>query len=113
MKYDGPLGREATHDPRPPVDEQIPMERREVYFSGRVQGVGFRYTARALALRTPLVGFVQNLRDGRVLLVVEGSAAQIERLISAIQEEMDRYIESTDVQSYPATGEFTEFEVRR
>lgn len=89
------------------------VERREVYFAGRVQGVGFRYTARGLAERFGLVGYVQNLSDGRVRLVAEGTPANWDRLLSTLAEEMDRFIRSTDVQIRPATGEFEQFEIRR
>jgi acylphosphatase len=88
------------------------MERREIYFSGRVQGVGFRYTARAIAGRMPVVGYVQNLSDGRVLLVAEGTAEVLTRLVAAIQDEMDRYIDNTEINTKAATGEFTAFDIR-
>ncbi len=45
--------------------------------SGRVQGVGFRYTAKGVAQRFAVTGFVRNLSDGRVELVVEGDAAEV------------------------------------
>ena len=54
-------------------------EQREVYYSGRVQGVGFRYTVRSLASRMAVTGFVKNLPDGRVHLVVEGSPGRNRR----------------------------------
>jgi acylphosphatase len=88
------------------------VERREVYFSGRVQGVGFRYTARAIAARYAVGGFVKNLSDGRVLLVVEGTAGVLNQLLGAIADEMDRYIENTTTSVLPATNEFANFEVR-
>ncbi len=88
-------------------------ERRDVHFAGRVQGVGFRYTARGLAERLGLVGYVENLADGRVRLVAEGPAADLDRLHAALAEEMNRFIRSTDIQIHPATGEFKQFEIRR
>ena len=51
-------------------------ERRVVHYSGRVQGVGFRYTVRTLATRFAVTGFVRNLADGRVQLVVEGGPGE-------------------------------------
>jgi acylphosphatase len=89
-----------------------PAERREIVFSGRVQGVGFRYTTRHIAARFDVRGFVENLHDGRVLLVVEGDAATLERFVEAVEDEMDRYIEHRDMSVIPASGEFTGFEVR-
>ena len=87
-------------------------ERREIHFSGRVQGVGFRFTTRAIAARHPVQGFVKNLADGRVLLVVEGASSVLDRLLVEIEEEMDRYIASKEVAVHPATNEFSRFEVR-
>src|SRR6187455_864933 len=52
----------------------MPTERRRVWYEGRVQGVGFRYTARGLAGGFPVSGYVRNLDDGRVELVAEGDA---------------------------------------
>ena len=46
-------------------------EQREIYYSGRVQGIGFRYTARSIAAGRRVTGFVRNLPDGRVHLIVE------------------------------------------
>jgi acylphosphatase len=95
------------------VSEADPsLERREVHFSGRVQGVGFRYTVRGIATRHDVRGFVQNLHDGRVLLVVEGAGRSPEAFIAAVQAEMERYIKDTQTAVLPATGEFTRFEVR-
>jgi acylphosphatase len=89
------------------------QQRREVYYSGWVQGVGFRYTARHLAGLHQVTGFVRNLPDGRVQLVVEGPPAEIERFLSAIREEMGHHIRDVDQRSAPANGEFGGFEVRR
>lgn len=62
-------------------------------FSGRVQGVGFRYTAQRLAGRFAVAGYVRNLDDGRVELVASGDPAEIEELITSIEREMGRNIQ--------------------
>lgn len=59
--------------------------RAHVFYSGRVQGVGFRYTAEKLALDLSLVGWVKNLPDGRVEMVCEGPKDKIETLLSEIR----------------------------
>ena len=100
----------ANHRAREKVNTDL--ERREIYFSGRVQGVGFRYTTRAIALRYPVGGFVQNLPDGLVLVVVEGSTRALDNLVEAIEAEMDRHIAHKDVTLLPPTHEFAGFEVR-
>jgi len=94
-----------------PRSEEL-AQRREVLFSGRVQGVGFRFTARHMAARFPVSGYVQNLADGRVWLVVEGEPSVLERFLAELSDEMDRYLENTRVDTRPATGEFDDFEIR-
>ncbi|MBI3837438.1 MAG: acylphosphatase [Planctomycetia bacterium] len=88
-------------------------ERREVYFSGRVQGVGFRYLTRDIAGQFPVHGFVKNLADGRVLLVAEGTCAVLDQFLEAIESEMDRFIENKRVSVLQPTDEFSTFEIRR
>ena len=61
------------------------VEQREIHYSGRVQGVGFRYTVRSLASRMAVTGFVRNLPDGRVQLVVEGPPSEIEVLLEQVR----------------------------
>jgi acylphosphatase len=70
----------------------MPVERRRVYYSGRVQGVGFRFTAQDLAQRFGVAGFVRNLDDGRVELLAEGEAAEVAAFLDAVRREMDPYI---------------------
>ena len=52
--------------------------RLQVYFSGHVQGVGFRYTVQRLALGFDVTGWVKNLSDGRVEMLVEGERGELE-----------------------------------
>lgn len=83
----------------------------EVFFTGRVQGVGFRATTRDVARRFAVVGFVQNLPDGRVQLVAEGEAAELQRFVAAVLDEMGRYITAHDVAEFAARGEFDAFTI--
>ena len=92
--------------------EQPDRRQREVYYSGNVQGVGFRYTARSAAAGLDVTGFVRNLPDGRVYLVVEGPAGEISALLDAIEAEMGYYIRETNETERAATGHFRSFEVR-
>ena len=87
-------------------------ERRAMHFSGRVQGVGFRYTAERLAKATGLTGYVRNLADGRVRLIAEGSTAALDSFTKALQSELTSHIEKHDVVSESATGEFDDFTIR-
>ena len=88
------------------------MNRRTVHFSGDVQGVGFRYTTIHLAAPFKVTGYVKNLPDGRVELVVEGAEDQLDGLIAAIQQRMEQYIRKTTVDVSPATAEFAGFTIR-
>jgi acylphosphatase len=86
-------------------------ERREVFYSGHVQGVGFRWTVLRLAQSLAVTGFVKNLDDGRVQLVVEGEAGEVQRLLGAIAETMGDFIRQATEAKGPATGEFRAFEI--
>ena len=89
------------------------MQRRTYHFGGRVQGVGFRYTAQHLARDYPAVkGYVCNLPDGRVELVVEGEEKDMDTLVDSLKREMGRYIQRVDVSTHKATGEFAGFSIR-
>jgi acylphosphatase len=88
------------------------MKRKTVIFGGDVQGVGFRYTTQHLAGPFKVTGYVKNLPDGRVELVIEGPSGQLEGLIQVIQQRMEGYIRDTAVDDSPATGEFKDFSIR-
>jgi acylphosphatase len=62
------------------------MERREVFYSGQVQGVGFRYRTTQVAARFDVVGFVENLPDGRVHLAAEGTKNELNAFLDAVNE---------------------------
>jgi len=87
-------------------------QRREVYYSGRVQGVGFRYTARSIAQQFAVTGYVKNLPDSRVELVVEGPSEEIRAMLRAIQVEMGHYVRDVRETPSQATGVFSSFDVR-
>lgn len=89
------------------------MPRRTCHFSGRVQGVGFRYTVNHSALRYNVRGYVKNLPDGRVELVMEGADAEMDRLVEDISGQMSGFIRDVNCQMSPETGEFSDFSVRR
>jgi len=94
------------------VSSPAGTERREIHYSGRVQGVGFRYTARRIAADYRVTGFVRNLPDGRVLLVAEGARDELDRYLAALGRELERYIRGAEARTSSATGEFDGFDVR-
>jgi acylphosphatase len=57
---------------------------RQIHYSGRVQGVGFRYSVKQIASGYEVTGWVRNLPDGRVELTVQGDHAEIEAFLDAI-----------------------------
>ena len=88
------------------------QQRRTYHFTGRVQGVGFRYTARHVAAGHQVTGYVRNLADGRVELVMEGPEPEMDAVLEGITAELGRNISRTTCDTGPATGEFPEFSVR-
>jgi acylphosphatase len=86
----------------------------QVYYTGRVQGVGFRYTVKTIVAGYDAAGTVRNLPDGRVELVAEGSHDELEAFRRAIREsELGHFIEHEDVQWGDAAGGFRGFEIVR
>jgi len=65
------------------------MIAQKIIFKGRVQGVGFRYSAKQLALGFDVLGTVKNLSDGTVELKVMGDREEVEEFITEIVEESD------------------------
>ena len=88
--------------------------RLRVYFSGRVQGVGFRYTVRMLSLEFDVTGWVKNLEDGRVEMLAEGERSELEAFQAAIPNAGLRgFIRDNQAYWSEGTGEFREFEIVR
>ena len=85
---------------------------RHIYFSGRVQGVGFRFTARRIALNYGLSGFVRNLADGRVEMLIQGSEADIDNCLKDINRAFDGYIKNTEVTQKEPDPRYTDFQIR-
>ena len=92
--------------------ESFDMGRMTAHFSGHVQGVGFRYTVRNIALQFDVAGYVRNLPDGRVELVMEGQETDCGELLDSVKERMARFIRGISLETAPATGEFDAFYIR-
>jgi acylphosphatase len=87
-------------------------ERRTVHFEGDVQGVGFRYTACRVAGQFEVTGYVRNLPDGRVEVVVEGPTHEIDAFLTELRRRMEGYVSGTTQQTATCTGGFRSFTVR-
>ena len=89
------------------------MNRRlHAYYSGSVQGVGFRFTAERLAVSLNLNGWVKNLKDGRVEVMCEGRKELLEEFAKKINGAFGGYIKDADMDWGEATGEFEGFDIR-
>ncbi len=82
-----------------------------IFYTGRVQGVGFRFTAEDIARDLKVVGWVKNLRDGRVEIVAEAEEEVLKDFLSRINQEFSRYIQDTEVEWQAASNKFTYFGV--
>jgi acylphosphatase len=90
-----------------------PRCRRRIVFSGRVQGVGFRYTAASAARTCRVNGYVRNCADGTVELLAEGPVENIERLLGRLGESFTGQIERQTVEELDLPEQFDSFEIRR
>ncbi|MFV1964776.1 MAG: acylphosphatase [Pirellulaceae bacterium] len=89
-----------------------PTERREVLFSGHVQGVGFRYATRHIAQGFEVTGYVRNQGDGRVQLVCEGTKSELDRFLAEVSDRLGHFVRSTAVATAPAKAHFSDFSIR-
>lgn len=89
------------------------MIRYELRFTGTVQGVGFRATARSIAENHDVVGWVRNDADGCVSMVIESTAEEADSYLAALRSTMGRNIAEVDTRESLPTGEFDRFEIRR
>ena len=78
------------------------MTGRHVFYEGRVQGVGFRWTTKNLARGYDVTGSVRNLPDGRVELLVSGELDEVEAFLEAIAEsDLKSHIKNVDTRVIP------------
>ena len=83
-----------------------------VFFSGRVQGVGFRYTALQVAREFDVAGYVRNLPDSRVQLEAEGRPQEVAAFVTALEERMHGYIRKTERSARVRAAEFSGFVIQ-
>lgn len=88
------------------------IKRVRVFYSGRVQGVGFRFTVEAVARELGVRGWVSNLPDGKVELVAESEETTLKKFLDRISDEMSVYIQDADVSWEPAAGEIEGFVIK-
>jgi acylphosphatase len=86
---------------------------KRVHYWGTVQGVGFRMTTKRIASQFVVTGYVRNLADGQVEVVVAGEPDEIDRFLGAVAGRMAQYIQGhrIDDATEPSSA-FTSFEIR-
>jgi acylphosphatase len=105
----------------PPVPIQPPAcapttnrRRLNILYSGRVQGVGFRYTVKTVAAGFAVTGFIRNLPDGRVELTAEGTREELAAFRESILGAgLAGFIRDEQLNWTDAQNEFTGFEISR
>ena len=89
-------------------------QRLHLFYTGHVQGVGFRFTVKQVAAGFEVTGTVRNLPDGRVELTAEGSRKELDGFCKAIQDsELSHFIQQEQAEWSPAKNEFRGFEIVR
>jgi acylphosphatase len=88
------------------------VARAHVIFSGYVQGVGFRYSARRSAGGFAVTGWVRNLPDGKVELEAQGERAEVEACLEAVRSRMRSKIRDENVSWVSTCAGETEFGIR-
>ena len=83
-----------------------------IFFSGRVQHVGFRYTAFYLAKGLYLTGWADNLPDGRVELEIQGTAPRLRQFLLKLKSQAHIHIEHAEIRAVPPLPSERRFEVR-
>lgn len=84
----------------------------EAFFSGRVQGVGFRYKTYLIAREYEITGHVTNLNDGRVHLEAEGSEDETRGFLRAVQDRLSPFIRQAEVHCHQRPASFRGFVLR-
>lgn len=82
-----------------------------LFYTGIVQGVGFRYTVESIANDLDVVGWVRNLGDGRVEVMAEAGEDTLKEFLDRINKYFLKYIQDIDVQWNEASGEFKDFQI--
>ena len=95
------------------MEKSAVRKRVQAHYSGRVQGVGFRYTVCGIARGFEVKGYVRNLPGGVVEVVAEGEGAELERFLEAIAaSELAEFIRNATKAWSPSRDEFRDFGVQ-
>jgi acylphosphatase len=88
------------------------MTARQVFYEGRVQGVGFRYTVHQIATGFDITGWIRNLPDGRVELLAAGDPGELAEFLQAIHDSsLGSFIRNHTPHEIPAPANLRGFEI--
>ena len=87
------------------------MIARHITFAGRVQGVGFRFTARRAAERRQLTGYVRNMPNGSVEMLAQGRPEEVDDCIQDIKEYFSGYIRETSIREITFEPKYSDFRI--
>jgi acylphosphatase len=87
-------------------------QRIRIFVTGRVQGVFFRQTLKIMAKKNDVLGWVKNLKDGRVESVIEGDAENVSIIVEWINDgPANAIVEDVEIHNEKFVGEFSKFDV--
>ena len=86
--------------------------RKHYVFTGRVQGVGFRYTAYHIATQLGITGWVYNEWDGSVIMEAQGDSSLLDKMVSLIDQGTFIHIEGIDEKEIPVLSHELSFEMK-
>ena len=84
---------------------------KHIIFKGQVQGVGFRYTTHRVAARYDVTGFVRNLPDGTVEMLVQGNEQNVDACLADLEDTMAGYIRDMKIKPLPPNPQHTDFKI--
>ena len=85
--------------------------RNRIVYSGRVQGVGFRWQVRQVSGDFAVTGFVRNLEDGTVELLVEGASSEVSRMVAAVEKKLKDFWNSKVEDERAGDPQFENFSI--
>ena len=88
------------------------MIRKQITYSGNVQGVGFRWKVLQISKLYSITGYVQNLANGKVELLTEGQENHVEEMIKKVASELKNYWITQEHEDKPGESHFENFSIR-
>ncbi len=87
------------------------MIAKHIIFTGRVQGVGFRFTAHRIAKLHQLKGYVRNVPNGTVEMLIQGLIEDIDECIRDIKDSFAGYLREVKIEKVANNPKYTDFKI--